>query len=98
MIGNKEGFSDTRRIRRLKTPKAIEVETDEAGSPRRVCVFGGWQDVGLARRCWRVDQHWWRPGEDGPVSRLYFRVVPEASPPLTVYRDLVHGGWFSQEY
>jgi hypothetical protein len=47
------------------------------------------------RRPWRIDQHWWR-GE--PVRRDYYRVVTGDGPPLTLYRDLVGGGWFRQEY
>lgn len=89
---------DRRRIRRLKTPRPVEVEADAQGTPLRVRLAGGWQEVSLGRRCWRVDQRWWRPGEDGPISRLYFRVVPAESPPLTIYRDLLRGGWYRQEY
>jgi hypothetical protein len=59
-------------------------------------VGGAWQDVSLARGMWRVEQHWWRGGE--PVSRDYYRVAPQDGPQLTLYHDLVSGGWFRQEY
>jgi hypothetical protein len=51
--------------------------------------------VSLIRRPWRIDQHWWR---DVAVSRLYYRVASDDSPPLTIYRDLISGDWFRQEY
>lgn len=94
MVGHTRGTADTRRIRRLKTPRAVEVEASEDGVPLRVRL-GTWQDVTLVRRPWRIDQHWWR---SEPVRRDYYRVAPEDGPPLTLYHDLVSGGWFRQEY
>jgi hypothetical protein len=71
------------------------VETSEQGVPQRVRLNGSWQDVTLTRRPWRIDQHWWR---SAPVRRLYYRIAPEESAPLTVYHDLVDGTWARQEY
>jgi hypothetical protein len=95
MVGHTRATSDTRRIRRLKTPKGIEVEVAADGTPCRLRLRGVWQDVTPVRRPWRIDQHWWR-GQ--PVRRDYYRVAPEDGPPLTVYRDRVSGDWFRQEY
>ena len=95
MVGNTRGTTDTRRIRRLKPPQAVEVEAGEDGSPRRLRLGSAWRDVVLARRPWRVDQHWWR-GKG--VSRVYYRVSPENGPPLTIYHDFIGGEWFRQEY
>ena len=95
MVGHTRATADTRRIRRLKTPGAIEVAASSDGVPLRVRFGGGWQDVSLIRRPWSIDQHWWR-GE--PVRRDYYRVAPQDGPPLTVYHDLVSGDWFRQEY
>ncbi|HWC29471.1 MAG TPA: hypothetical protein VG845_05245 [Dehalococcoidia bacterium] len=63
--------------------------------PRRLLLDGVWQDVSLMRRPWRIDQLWWR-GE--PVRRLYYRVAPEDSAPITLYRDLISGAWARQGY
>ena len=95
MVGTARGTADTRRIRRLKPPLAVEVEADEQGAPRRLRASRAWREVALTRRPWRVDQHWWR-GE--AVSRVYYRVAPQDGPPLTIYRDLMGGGWYRQEY
>jgi hypothetical protein len=51
--------------------------------------------VKLARRPWRIDQHWWR---DEVVSRMYYRIATEDGPPFTVYRNLIGGEWSRQEY
>jgi len=95
MVGNTRAASDARRIRRLKTPRGVEVEAGGDGTPLRLRLVRAWQDVSLVRRPWRVDQHWWR-GE--PVRRVYYRVAPEDGPPLTIYHDLISGEWFRQEY
>jgi hypothetical protein len=95
MVGNTGRTPDPRRIRRLKSPKAFEVETDGNGVPVRLNLGGVWQVVALARKPWRIDQHWWRPE---PVQRLYFRVLPEDSPPLTIFHDSHTNSWARQEY
>jgi hypothetical protein len=96
MVGNPGRTADPRRIRRLKAPAEIEVEADGDGVPRRLRLgSGGWREVALVRRPWRVDQHWWR---EQSASRLYYRVAPEDAPPVTIYLDLENGRWFRQEY
>ena len=95
MVGNTRGPMDTRRIRRLKAPRDLEVAETEDGQPLRIRLAGVWQDVRLARSPWRIDQHWWRAGA---VRRDYFRVLPEDGPPLTIYHDLISGEWARQEY
>ena len=71
------------------------MQADAEGVPVRINLGGVWQDVTLARTTWRIDQHWWR---SEPVQRQYFRVLPEDSPPLTVYYDLYAQTWARQEY
>jgi hypothetical protein len=95
MVRNSGTTADTRRIRRLKTPLALEVEASNEGVPLRLKLGGAWQDVTLVRRPWRIDQQWWR---GVPVRRDYSRVAPEDGPALTLYRDAASGEWFRQEY
>ncbi len=95
MVSYPRGTSDTRRIRRLKPPQELQVETDPRGVPVRLRPAHAWLDVHLVRRPWRIDQHWWRSDQ---ISRMYFRVAPEDGAPLTVYYDLVNKRWFRQEY
>ena len=95
MVGNTRATSDTRRIRRLKTPHAVEVEASEEGAPLRLRLGSAWQEVTPTRSPWRIDQQWWRA--EG-ISRVYYRVAPEDGPPLTLYRDMATGSWYRQEY
>lgn len=95
MVANPGRTPDTRRIRRLKSPHSIEVDTDASGTPVAVCLNSRWRNVTLARRPWRIDQHWWR---GDPIRRVYYRVTPVDWPPLTIYCDLQSGEWSRQEY
>jgi hypothetical protein len=95
MVSYPRGTSDTRRIRRLKQPDAVEVEADAEGTPLRLRTGKAWAEVTLMRRPWRIDQHWWRG--DG-IARMYYRVAPEDGAPLTLYHDLSTGRWYRQEY
>ena len=95
MVGNPRRTTDPHRIRRLKTPRALEIEAGEDGVPVRMRLGGAWVDVALVRRPWRIDQHWWR-GE--AVRRDYYRIAPEDGQAVTVYHDLVSGEWARQEY
>ncbi len=95
MVSNTRRTTDTRRIRRLKSPQGIEVQANDDGVPIRLRLGVAWCDVTLARRPWRIDQYWWR---SDPVNRVYFRVIPEDSPALTIYKDLKTGEWSRQEY
>jgi hypothetical protein len=95
MVSHTRTTADTRRIRRLKTPGTVEVQSTADGLPTRLRLGGVWRDVSLVRRPWRIDQHWWR-GE--PIKRDYYRIAPEDGPALTIYRDRLSGGWSRQEY
>ena len=48
--------------------------------------------VAAIREVWRIDDEWWRR----PISRLYHEVVLENGKLLTLYLDLVDGGWWEQ--
>ena len=95
MVNNTGRTPDTRRIRRLKSPSSIEVEVSAEDVPLRLRFGGVWQEVTPVRPSWRIDQYWWR---SLPIGRIYYRVTPADGPALTVYRDLINGEWFRQEY
>jgi hypothetical protein len=48
--------------------------------------------VAAIRETWRIDDEWWRR----PISRLYYEVVLENGRILTLYHDLLEGGWWEQ--
>jgi hypothetical protein len=42
---------------------------------------------------WRIDDEWWR---EQPISRMYFECTLEDGRQLTVFQDLLTGGWYRQ--
>ncbi|HEU5066539.1 MAG TPA: hypothetical protein VFT86_11825 [Gaiellaceae bacterium] len=77
------------RAGRLNAPRAVGVEPDLDGTPRRV----NRRPVALVREEWRVVDRWWT---DEPVHRRYFDVILEGGENAVVYRDEEAGSWFSQ--
>ena len=76
-------------VRRLSTPRAVEVRAGEGGRPEAV----GGRPVEAVRESWLVEDRWWTPT---PVRRRYWEVVTADGRDVVVYRDLVSGGWFAQ--
>lgn len=95
MEGVKEGAhggtlgSPVRSAGRLNEPRAVLVEQELDGAPRRV----NRRVVALVREEWRVVDRWWT---DEPVQRRYFDVVLDGGERAVVYQDERAGGWFSQ--
>jgi hypothetical protein len=81
--------SPVRSAGRLNAPRAVLVEPDVDGTPRRV----NRRLVALVREEWRVVDRWWT---EEPVHRRYFDVVLEGGENAVVYRDEEAGCWFSQ--
>jgi hypothetical protein len=67
------------------------VEADDRGRPVVVYLRGGVHVSGILDR-WRIDDEWWRK----EISRMYFHVHLEDGRVLTVFQDLIEGGWFLQ--
>jgi hypothetical protein len=78
-----------RAARRLNAPRPALVESNAAGTPKRV----NRQCVAVVREEWRVVDRWWT---DEPVARRYFDVVLESGENAVVYRDDESGSWFTQ--
>lgn len=79
-------------LRPLAEPTPGHVRTDAHGLPVAVRLGRRWRRVEAVREVWRIDDEWWRR----PMAREYVAVVLEEGRPLTVYRDLVEGGWWMQ--
>jgi hypothetical protein len=87
------------KLRALNEPRPVRVEADARGIPVRVaraCTRARdgrpGRRVTAVRETWRIDDEWWRR----PISRLYHSVVLENGKSVTLYRDLVDGGWYVQ--
>ena len=78
----------------VNTPEALKVEEDASGLPVAVRLKRR-QAVMTIEDRWRIDDEWWRAG---PVSRLYYNVLLTTGQRLVLYKDLVTGSWYQQEY
>jgi hypothetical protein len=70
------------------------VEANTIGEPRAIIVQGRFQPVRTIHASWRIDDEWWRE----EIARRYFEIELENGRRMTVYHDLVGGGWFAQGY
>ena len=74
-------------------PEKIEVAAQE-GKPFVVRLKKRPVLVKDVVNMWRIDEEWWRK----PISRLYFLLELENGARLTVFRDLVAGAWYRQNW
>lgn len=81
-------------LRLLNQPKPAAVEATPTGEPRSVVVHGKFQPVRAILNSWRIDDEWWRE----EIARRYFALELVNGRTLTIYHDLVGGGWFTQGY
>jgi hypothetical protein len=80
--------------RPVNTPEALKVAEDAAGLPLAVKMKRRQAVISIEDR-WRIDDEWWR---SGPVSRLYYNVLLASGQRLVLYKDLVTGSWYQQDY
>lgn len=74
-------------------PKKIEIAAQE-GRPFVVRLKKRPVLVKDVVNMWRIDEEWWRK----PISRLYFSLELENGARVTVFRDLVAGAWYRQNW
>lgn len=80
------------RLRPLNQPQPVRLQA-AGGLPRAVALRGRWLEVARVEEVWRVEEGWWRPQ---PLRRTYFRLALADGRLLTVYRDHLEGGWWTQ--
>jgi hypothetical protein len=78
----------------MNLPQPAAVEADSAGLPAAVLVRGLLRPVVAISDEWRIDDEWWR----SEISRHYFALELQGGTRLTVYRDLITGAWYTQQY
>ena len=78
----------------VNAPEPLKVEEDAAGLPVAVRLKRR-QPVATIEDRWRLDDEWWRAE---PVSRVYYNVLLASGQRLVLYKDLVTGDWYEQEY
>jgi len=78
----------------VNTPEALKVEEDASGLPIAVRLKRR-QAVISIEDTWRIDDEWWRTE---PVSRCYYNVLLASGQRMVLYKDLVTGEWYQQDY
>jgi hypothetical protein len=105
--GKTKGDGAIRKLRPLNVPHPIRVQVDRQGRP--ILLYPDWKtrdrqgegeagpskplEVAAILEEWRIDDEWWR----APISRRYTMLVLDNGHTMTIYHDLVHGGWYRQE-
>ena len=80
--------------RPVNVPEPIRVEEDVSGFP--VTIRGKRRQAVVAiEDRWRIDDEWWRAES---VARLYYNVLLASGQRLVLYKDLVDGDWYQQDY
>ena len=74
-------------------PQPITISTDTDGKLTGIHLRGRLLRVVEVRSAWRIEDRWWRTE---PVDRLYLTAILEDGRPLTLFKDLLSGGWFRQ--
>ncbi len=78
----------------MNLPQPVAVEIGAAALPAAVLVRGRLRTVLAITDRWRIDDEWWR----AEISRAYYAVELEGGVRLTIFRDMVTGAWFQQQY
>ena len=81
-------------IRALKQPLRVDVKSDGNDLPIGLKLRSRWLKVEAIGDMWRIDDEWWRKQ---PISRMYYRCVVDQALKVTVFQDMVNGGWYRQK-
>ena len=93
MVKNTREASGAGPIRPLNLPTPVTVEEDERHRPATITLRGRRLKVAAIEDTWEIADEWWRPE---PVYRAYYAAITEDGTKITVFRDLVAGGWWGQ--
>ena len=80
-------------LRPLNLPVAIPVEEDLHHRPLALDQKGRRFKVASIDDLWEIGDQWWR---EKAVSRKYYQVAIGEGRRITIFRDLISGGWYMQ--
>jgi hypothetical protein len=78
----------------LNTPEPVRVEEDASDIPLAVSLKRRQPVISIEDK-WRLDDEWWR---SEPVVRLYYSVLLASGQRMVLYKNLITGGWYQQDY
>ena len=93
MVQNPRETSGPGPLRPLNLPAPIAVEVDAHQIPVAITLHGRRLKVASIDDLWEIDEEWWR---EQPIARRYYQVTTEDGRRITIFRDLVEGGWYRQ--
>lgn len=81
-------------LRPLHAPRPVPVAADQRGRPVAVGLAASRSPIRVTEVLdrWRIDDEWWRK----EISRLYYHLALENGRLITLFQDLIDGGWFIQ--
>jgi len=88
-------FGSRDQLRPLNEPRRTDVRTDPSGQPTAVSREGAhtFTEIESILDPWRIDDEWWRT----EVSRMYYQVALSSGTTVTIFQDLIYGGWYFQQ-
>ena len=95
MLTAPRGQKSAGTLRRLNTPRSVEVRIGAAGGPSELRRTGRWLEVVEVLDRYRTDDRWWTAE---PLFRTYYELLLEDGRVVTVFCDLVGRGWYEQRY
>jgi hypothetical protein len=78
----------------VNMPVPVKIEENGEGKPVAVREKRR-QTVMTIEDSWRIDDEWWRTD---PVSRLYYNILLTSGRRMVLYKDIIRGDWYEQEY
>ncbi len=81
------------RLRALNQPRPLDVKCDSE-LPVAISQNGRWVPVAEIVDVWMVEDDWWR----APAARRYLHLMLADGRSMTIFEDLIAGGWYLQYY
>jgi hypothetical protein len=95
MLATPGGADSPPALRRLNTPRPVQVQAAAGGAPCALLRNGQRLAVAEVLDHYRTDDRWWTAE---PVSRSYYELLLDDGRTVTVFRDDASGGWYEQRY
>lgn len=73
------------------TPMPVRVQEDAEQRPVAVTLESNLQEVVSVDERWEDVEDWWK---DDPVVKMHYQVTLEDGRQLTLFRNVITGGWY----
>ena len=75
----------------LSRTVSIEIGEEDRNGDKWLKLSGGWTRIVGMKNLWKLDGEWLN---DQPVVKMRFSITTEDHHQLSVFRDLIEGGWY----